>query len=132
MFFFTMKKVDFLIGGVQKGGTTSLSAELSAHPDILFSKKKEIHYFDLHYKKSESWYHKHFAFMPNKINGECSPFYMYWRPCYKRIHTYNPNIKWIFLLRNPIERAFSAYTMSKNRNRESLTFSEAIRTEHIR
>ena len=40
------RRIDFIIAGVQKAGTTSLDAYLRQHPDICMAKKKEPHFFD--------------------------------------------------------------------------------------
>ena len=127
------KKVNFLIGGVQKGGTTALSNFLRQHPQISFPKEKEIHFFDLRrrYKKGTEWYHSNFVFKYGCLVGESSPFYMYWKPCSNRIKRYNPKMKWIFLLRNPIDRAYSHYKMERGR-REKLSFLDAINIENER
>jgi hypothetical protein len=57
---------------------------------------------------------------------------MYWKPAAKRIFEYNPNIKLIFILRNPIERAFSQYIMETKRNIDFLPFKLALLSEPIR
>lgn len=58
------KKVDFIVAGVQKSGTTSLDQYLRQHPDILMPKnnRKEVHYFDdpVSLEKGESYYHSLF------------------------------------------------------------------------
>lgn len=57
---------------------------------------------------------------------------MYWKPAAKRIFEYNPTIKLIFILRNPIERAFSNYCMHVKRKKEFLPFIFAILIEPFR
>ncbi len=140
-------KVNFLIVGTQKGGTTALSKFISLHPDVCFyiqNKKsnfyrgKEPHFFDNEsfFKISPPPYNLYHRMFPDpkdaKIIGECTPIYMYWQPAAERIYNYNPNMKLIFILRNPIERAFSHYIMMKNKGVESLSFSEVIRLEGLR
>src|SRR5207302_4434905 len=46
-----------------------------------------------------------------------------------RIWKYNPQMKWILSLRNPVERAFSAWNMETKRSKEKLSFAEAIEKE---
>ena len=62
------KKLDFLIAGVQKGGTTVLWHFLKQHPDLLFGSLKELHFFDdesMDWKNPDySTLHKHFAWQP--------------------------------------------------------------------
>lgn len=131
-------KVDFLIAGTQKGGTTALATFLSEHPKICVAKKKEIHFFDRDEFFNDSLpnydeYHRHFPDVGNRKRiGEATPIYMYWKPAPKRIKEYNPNIKLILILRNPIERAYSHYIMEKRRKAEKFPFSMAIRLEKLR
>src|SRR5436305_2012500 len=51
---------DFIIIGVQKGGTTSLYNYLVEHPGIAPIYIKEPHFFDLYYSKGPAWYRSHF------------------------------------------------------------------------
>ena len=74
--------------------------------------------------------HRHFK--PNKtalISGETTPIYCYWPPAMQRIHDYNPDIKIILILRNPIHRAFSHWNMQRQRNLDSRDFLEAVEQE---
>ncbi|MFZ2540423.1 MAG: sulfotransferase domain-containing protein [Gallionella sp.] len=128
-------KVQFLIGGTQKGGTTALDAYLRMHPSVKMAQKKEVHFFDneAYFKNTEvnySLYHANFTpDNPNQILGEATPIYMYWRPSPKRICKYNPAMKWILILRNPIERAYSQWNMESKRRTESLPFIDALLRE---
>lgn len=132
------KKLDFLVIGTQKGGTTSLDAYLRLHSQIEMPKKtKELHFFDTpryalnHYSN----YHASFSeksVAPSILRGECTPIYMYWYPSIDRIYDYNPKIKLILILRNPMERAWSHWNMEYRRGDEKLGFSEAIRAEKKR
>ena len=54
---------------------------------------------------------------------------MFWKDSIKRIYDYNPKIKLIIILRNPIERAFSHWNMEVQRKRENRTFWDAINKE---
>lgn len=134
----TTKKIDFIICGTQKGGTTALDYYLRKHPEIGMAKDKEVHFFDNEsfFSKSEinySEYEDRFNFEPQKkIFGEATPIYIYWEPSCRRIWEYNPNIKLIFILRNPITRAFSHWNMEFDRNFDTETFSNAIRNEEER
>ena len=93
--------------------------------------RKELHFFDREedntdYKK----YHANFKPKPHhRVIGEASPIYMYWETAPGRIWTYNPKMKWILALRNPVERAFSAWNMETKRGKEKLSFAEAIAKE---
>ena len=93
--------------------------------------KKELHFFDRaeddrDYKK----YHSNFQpKSQHRVIGEASPIYMYWETAPYRIWNYNPKMKWLLALRNPVERAFSAWNMERNRGAEKLSFREAIAKE---
>jgi hypothetical protein len=126
------RRVDFVIGGTQKGGTSALDSFLRQHPQICMPQtKKELHFFDradddTDYQK----YHANFKPKPeHRMIGEASPIYMYWETAPYRIWKYNPKMKWILVLRNPIERAFSAWNMETKRGKEKLSFAEAIEKE---
>jgi Sulfotransferase domain len=131
-------KVDFVICGTQKGGTTALDSYLREHSQICMAKRKEVHFFDSENifrdnKPDYSDYHS--AFSPkisHKILGEATPSYMYWYDAARRIWHYNPNMKLIVVLRNPIDRAYSHWNMERYRNAERLPFWDAIKNEQQR
>jgi hypothetical protein len=127
-----MRKLDFLIAGVQKCGTTALHRYLAVHPGLFLSARKELHFFD---NEQISWeppdysaLHSHFVeAKEHQITGEATPIYVYWRPSLERIHAYNPNIKLIILLRDPIERAYSHWLLTVSKKKENMPFGRAIR-----
>ena len=132
---YPFSRIDFIIAGTQKGGTTALDEYFRTHQSICMAHKKEIHFFDedrYFEKKSPNYskYHKYFS--PNdysQVIGEATPIYMYWNKAIERIHVYNPKIKLIIILRNPIDRAFSHWNMERDKGRESRTFLKAILDE---
>lgn len=113
---------NFLIIGAQKAGTRWIKLMLDQHPDI-FIAKKETHYFNDHYEKGLDYY-KSFFIDSNeqKAIGEKTPGYL-WVPSQrqkefpknkvrnvpKMVHNYDPGIKLIVSLRDPVKRAVSAY-----------------------
>ena len=132
---YPFSRIDFIIAGTQKGGTTALDEYFRTHQSICMAHKKEVHFFDedrYFEKKSPNYskYHKYFS--PNdysQVIGEATPIYMYWNKAIERIHVYNPQIKLIIILRNPIDRAFSHWNMERDKGRESRTFLKAILDE---
>jgi hypothetical protein len=108
----------FLIIGVQKCGTTALHRYLSLHPQIKPAVQKEIHYFncDNRFGKGLDYYH---SFFPEIISGqitfEASASYLSSSLAVERIYEYNPEIKMIAIIRNPIDRAYSAWNMYRKR-----------------
>jgi hypothetical protein len=135
----SVRKIDFLIMGFQKSGTTALTYFLMQHPEIYIPRDKEIHFFDddAFFERQRALvdytaYHKNFeAGCDARLTGEATPIYAYWKPSAPRIKQYNPHIKMIFLLRNPIDRAYSHYMLQRALGREPLSFSSAIRLERF-
>jgi hypothetical protein len=135
---------DFLIIGTAKSGTTTLHGWLSEHPYVDPAVKKEVHFFDYDYYRGVDWYRAHF---PTKLardaferehgrpflTGEASPTYISheWAP--SRIAKVLPNTKLIVALRNPIDRAYSQFQMSRREEEEPLeSFAEAVAAEESR
>jgi hypothetical protein len=131
----TNKKLpDFVIIGAQRCGTTSLYNSVTRHPSILPATRKEIHYFDLNFKKGIEWYQSQFPDQKEgTITGEASPYYIFHPLVPKRMHDLLQDIKIIILLRNPISRVISHYLHEKiTLMTETLPFPEAIRNEESR
>lgn len=136
------RRVKFLIAGAQKSGTTALSDYLRAHKNIFIPEQKELHFFDdesVHWKNSSAprpalrRYHDNFRkATESTICGEATPIYMYWDSCAKRIWRYNPMMKIVVILRNPIDRAYSHWSMEWNRGNEKSSFSTALEQEEAR
>jgi hypothetical protein len=104
-----MKRLDFIGIGVQKAATTWVFRCLLEHPNIRGARvenDKELNFFNHNYDKGSSWYHSKFEFGPWKT-GEFSVLYFNDKNVPKRIYQYNPKIKLLLCLRNPIDRAFS-------------------------
>jgi hypothetical protein len=104
---------DFIIIGIQKGGTNAARYNLNRHPKINIV-QDEVHYFDKKYYLPLWWYQNHFIrFEKNIINGEATPVYMRKRWAIDRIHKHYPAIKLIAMIREPIQRAFSKWSRVK-------------------
>jgi len=122
-----------MIIGVQKAGTTALQTFLQHHPQVFMSQRKELHFFNR--DQATDWtqpdyedYEKNFAgAAPGQIKGEATPAYIFIPAAMERIHTYNPALRLIVVLRNPVDRAYSHWRMEKTRRTENLGFSAAIR-----
>jgi len=132
-----IQRLDFILAGAQKSGTTALHYFLSKHPDITMGDQQEIHFFDNDALfASEPDYeqlHKHYRLLPvSTIAGDCTPSYIYHEPAAERIWKYNPKIKLLIILRNPVDRAFAHWNMQRYRGREPLDFFDAVREEQTR
>jgi hypothetical protein len=121
---------DFIIIGTQRGGTTSLYRYLAAHPEIGQAYRKEVHFFDRYFDKGIDWYLAHFPLRGEyPVVGEASPFYLFHPEAPARIVAAVPQAKFIVMLRNPVDRAYSQYHMKVERQLETLSFEEAIERE---
>lgn len=128
---------NFLIVGAAKAGTTALYHQLKKHPDIYMSPQKEMNFFALKDKildfngpgdmegihcTSITKQNDYQAFFSNlkgfKALGEVSPLYLYSPIAPKTIHTLIPDAKIIIVLRNPVYRAFSAFSHLRRDHRE--------------
>jgi hypothetical protein len=107
------KKIDYCIVGAQKAGTTSLHYYLKQHKNICVSPlKKELHYFEVAHKINSEWYNR--CFFPNedtRVIGEATPSYMFNQSIPSRLYDYNPQMKLICLLREPVSRMLSQWNM---------------------
>jgi Sulfotransferase domain len=130
---------DFLIIGTEKGGTSTLYWTLCQHPHVEPATKKEVHFFDSHrwFEKGVGWYRSQFSAPTWRdgrkvITGEATPYYLLHPFSPGRASTTVPDAKLIALLRNPIDRAYSAYRQRVKRGQESLSFEEALEVEEER
>jgi hypothetical protein len=129
-----MSALDFLIVGAQKSGSTSLRAFLGDQEDEIFILNRELHFWnrDGHYQDGAglNGYLENFAeAKPNQIKGEKSPSYLVSQEAPARIHKHFPEIKIIAILRNPIDRAYSAYWHGRRVGaiETTTTFGQAVR-----
>lgn len=120
--------------GAQRCATTWLAQCLGEHPDIYVPAKKELQYFDVHYEKGSDWYGQQFAPASNaQLSGEYTPDYLPKRYALDRLISDVPEAKLLVLLRDPVERAESAYQLFKSRGRiEEDEFLSALkRHDHL-
>jgi len=104
---------NLVIIGAEKSGTSSLHYYLSLHSDIHMSKQKELNFFNenLSRKKGLAWYERQFS-TRHRVNGETSPHYTRYpheKGVVRYMHEVIPQAKLIYILRDPVERALSAY-----------------------
>ena len=130
-----MKKVDAIIIGVGRSGTTSLYEYLDKHPDVCFSNIKEIHYFSLAdlYARGEDYYHSFYKSEKHQIKVGADTYLFIDKNAAERVKKYNPNIKIIVMLREQVSRAFSGYNYAVNNGylKESISFTDSIENENL-
>ena len=115
-----------MIVGAQKCGTTALAHFLAQHPAIAMAAPKEAHLFDAP-DYSPAWtpaeidarYERFFAHAGGeRLRGEATPIYLFLPGIARELRRYNPDLKLVVLVRDPVERAVSHYYMERNRGRE--------------
>ncbi|HUY14108.1 MAG TPA: sulfotransferase [Terriglobia bacterium] len=127
---------DFLVIGSAKSGTTTLYEYLQRHPSVFLPALKEPEFFskDSVFEKGEAWYKALFAEAGgDQICGEASTTYTRWPntpDVPARIRDLLPNPKFIYLMRNPVERAYSHYCHHM-RLEVTMTFEEALNRNSI-
>jgi hypothetical protein len=134
----------FLIVGAQRSGTTSMYRALVQHPSVLRAVlRKGVHYFDVNYEQSLRWYRSHF---PLRLSAErvrrrtgvpaqtfeSSPYYMFHPLAPERIQRDLPGVKLLVLVRDPVERAYSAHAHELARGFETEPFERALDLEQSR
>jgi sulfotransferase family protein len=147
---------NFLIIGAARSGTTSLYTYLKQHPQVYMSEIKEPEFFsyegvelDFDGPKGKEktnrgirrytpadieGYRALFQKVSNeKAIGEASPMYLYSAQAPSRIKHHIPDAKLIAILRNPVERAYSTFSLLTLQGREPLKeFSQALQAEEPR
>ena len=129
--------VDFMVVGVQKSGTTALWQFLRQHPEIGMARPKEVHLFDAPdyaadaaVAELDERYRPCFAHCGAvRVRGEATPIYMFLPEVAPQLKRYNPALKLIVLLRDPVQRALSAHRFQRARGRERLPFALALLCE---
>jgi hypothetical protein len=139
-----VERLDFIVAGAQKSGTTALHYFLRKHPQIALPERQELHFFDddeifsrpvdydllhRHFRPIARWTLLRFTTARQGIAGEVTPSYLYWKPVMERIWNYNRQVKLVILLRNPIDRAFAHWNMQRFKDREPLGFLDALKEE---
>ncbi len=114
--------------GAQRAATTWVYQCLKEHPQIFVPNLKEIHYFNENYEKGNHWYQEFFG--PGEgcqAIGEITPNYLNVPEALERIARDLPSVRLFVILREPISRAFSAYSLLHEKFGH-LSFQEACET----
>ena len=135
----------FLIVGAERCGTSSLYHVLRQHPAVFGSgiPRKEVHYFDLAYRHGLPWYQAHFPLKARArlaargasaapVAFEATPYYMFHPLAPERIARDLPGVKLLVLVRDPVQRAYSAYGLRIGRGVETESFERALELEDAR
>jgi hypothetical protein len=120
-----------------------LYESLLAQKAVMGAREKEVHFFDLMYYRGPGWYRSHFpasaavwsrsAMSGSPVAvGEASPYYLFHPDVPRRVATSLPRARFVVLLRNPVERAYSHYCHERVLGHEWLSFQEALEAEEER
>ena len=153
-------RVAFLLGGVQKAGTTALASYLADHEALALPRGKEAHVFDMP-GFDEAWsaaevdarFASHFesddgepgngacgevdagvaqSGRRRRLHGDATPITLFHPVLVARVARYNPAMRWVILLRDPVERAISHYFMERARGRERRGLLPSVLLERAR
>lgn len=124
---------DFIVIGAAKSGTSSLFSWLSQHPYVAAASRKEVEYFSFQYDRGLDWYRYHFPYVSDRarfaathgrefLSFEASPYYLPHRLAPGRAAELLPDAKLVVTMRNPVDRAYSAYQMWKRWGIETRPF----------
>lgn len=125
---------DFFVIGVQKAGTSTLHEWLRAQPGVCLPTIKETHFFsdEATYARGVDEYRRWFNCSAGAVVGEVDPEYLFFPQALPRIAEQTNEARFIVILRNPYDRAYSHYLMTQRRGYEPLDFSMALLAEEER
>lgn len=129
-----VERVDFIVAGVQKAGTTAIHDFLAQHSHVALLRDQALHFFDKkeHFTREPDYRILHRNFDPGwrwRVAGEVTADYLYYPRALERIARYNPQMKLIISLRNPVGRAFSQWNMRRGKGQEPLEFIDALKRD---
>ena len=140
---------DFLLIGAQRSGTTSMVRALQDVPGVVMCPDKECGFFayegnrrdfrgpgDYRASRNLVTEHAHYAALfegAGHPRGEASVVYLYDESAAARIHEWSPDMRLIAILRDPVERAYSAFSLLRSQGREPIDcFRRALEEEDRR
>lgn len=134
----------FIIVGAERCGTTSMFAVLRQHPAVFNGTlpRKEVHYFDNKYGRGLAWYRCHFPLTMRArlaargagapVAFEATANYMFHPLAPERIHSDLPGVRLLVMVRDPVERAYSAHAHQVGFGYETEPFERALELEDSR
>ena len=129
---------DFIVGGAARSGTTWLYEVADAHPEIAMAKpprpEPKFFFVDPLYERGLAYYAETwFAPLPRGSRlGEKSTAYLESPDAARRIRAALPDVRMVFLLRHPADRAYSNYVWSRQNGHETEEFERALALEEER
>lgn len=132
----TLPRLDFFVIGAQKSGTTSLAAYLSRHPSIHMPRVKELQYFsrDEFFDEGERYLRAYLgqAEAGQRV-GAADVQAMFVPETAERLHAHDPEMRCIAVLRDPVDRAHSAFWFARRNQLERIEdFGQALEVDATR
>jgi hypothetical protein len=129
--------------GAQKAGTTTLAYLLNQHPHVTIGQTKESHFFTDQWRKGLDWYRKQYPDASNALCMDAStsysmaPLTIGWKyrdpSVYEnvpaKVHSLSPHAKFIYLLRDPVDRTYSGYWQDVRTDVTSEDFRTALQID---
>lgn len=136
---------DAYLIGAQKAGTTTLAYLLDQHPSITVAQPKEPHYFTENRNKGLDWYKQRFPGPAQNVHLDASTSYSMaslggvslikarrredFEGVPNRVRSVSPNARFVYLLRDPVERTYSSYWHNVRMGLEKRDFIPAVRSD---
>lgn len=118
---------NFILVGPGKCGTSWIYEFMRAHPQICVSTAKETLFFEDYFHKGIDWYLRFFMPKDGQLAiGELSNTYFFSEEAAKRISDFDPGMRLIVTLRNPLKRTFSHYLFLKRNGSVACSFDEIL------
>ena len=119
---------NFLGIGAQRAGTTWVYNCLREHPQVYMASSKELHFFSYNFDKGLCWYESQFQSRNNETAvGEITPNYLNVVNAIPRIAECIPDARLLVILREPLDRARSAYRLLKAAKYDGIAFADACK-----
>ncbi len=119
--------VKFFYLGPPKTASTWVFECLKEHPQISATDHSETNYFDIHFHEGEDWYDNLYQ-KETGVRIDCTPTYINSLQSLERILTYNPDAKFAYGVRNPVDRAFSGYWHVRRTGQINYKFEDILDT----
>jgi hypothetical protein len=119
--------INFALIGPGKSGTTALFNALRRHPEVRLARVKETCFFNDHFHRGVDWYHALFPPDGGQPHvGEVSNTYVFSPAAAARMAAYNPRMRVVTCLRNPVDRAFSHWLFLERNGARFGTLEQAL------
>lgn len=116
----------FVFVGPSKAGSSWFFEILREHPEVFIPPNRATFFFCHHYEKGTPWYEGFFSSAGQRIVGEVCHDYLASPEALTRIQKYRPDMRLICCLRNPYERALSAWRFSGRNGMDQPTLVDQV------